>query len=101
MYEGFGIIALEDFLDDKAHVLRQHRGASAEDAANAGFENIDFLGQRLEQLGRGEETADFAVLEDHRGLVDDVFHVGLRFVELLVRDQLLHPARIEVDEVAR
>jgi hypothetical protein len=78
----------------------KHRGAAAEDAADAGFVDIDFLGERLEQFGRGEEAADFAVFEDHRGLIDDVLHVGLGFVELLVRDQLLHPARIEIDEIA-
>ena len=80
--------------------MRQHRGAAAEDSANAGLVDVHFLGKGFEELRRREEAAYFAMLQDHRGLIDYVFHVGLGLVELLVADQLLHPTRIEVDEVA-
>ena len=39
--------------------------------------DVDLLGERFEQLRRGEEAADFAVLQDRRRLIDDVLHVGL------------------------
>src|SRR5688572_17690540 len=41
------------------------------------------------------------MLENRGRLVYHMFHVSLRVLELLVSDHLLHPARIEVDEVTR
>ena len=61
----------------------------------------DLLGERFEQLRRGEEAAHLAMLQNGHGLIDDVLHVGAGLVELLVGDDLLHEARIEIDEVAR
>ena len=75
---------IEHFLDDEAHVLRGHRGAAAEDAADAGLADVDFLRERFEQLRRGEEAGDFAMLQNGRGLIHHVVHVGAGLVELLV-----------------
>ena len=79
--------------------MRRHGGATAEHTPNAGVVEIDFLGQRFEQFGRGEQAADFAVLQDRHRLIDHVFHVGFGLVGLFVADDLFHPARIEIDKV--
>ena len=50
-------------------------------AADAGLEDVHLLRECLEELRRGEEAADFAVLQNHRGLIHDVRHVLLRHVE--------------------
>jgi hypothetical protein len=52
-------------------------------------------------LGVVNKAADLAVFEDGGSLVDHVLHVGLGLVKLLVGDELLHPTRIQVDEVTR
>ena len=37
--------------------------------------------------------------ENRDGLVDHVFHVGFGLVELFAGDDLLHPSRIEINEI--
>lgn len=39
-------------------------------AADAGIPKLHLLGEGLEELGRGEEAGDLAVLEDDGGLVE-------------------------------
>ena len=41
------------------------------------------------------------MFEDRRGLIDDVIHVMFRRLEKFFSDEFFHPARVEVDEVAR
>src|SRR5581483_4064644 len=89
----------EHLLDDEAHVLRRHGGATAKDATNARAVEINFLAERFEELGCGEEPADLAVLEDGDRLVHDMVHVGAGLVELFVGNHLFDPARIEIDEI--
>ena len=84
--------SFEHFLDDEAHVLRQHRRAAAEDAADARLIDIDLLRERFEQLRRGEQAADLAVLQDRRRLIHDVLHVRLAHVELLVARSASSPS---------
>src|SRR6266545_2100880 len=91
--------AFEHFLDDEADILRGHGGAAAEHAADARVVEIDFLGERFEEFRRGEEAADPAVLQNRHRLVHHVFHVSFGLVGLFVADDLLHPARVEIDEV--
>ena len=96
-----GDLALEHLLHQEAHHLRVHLGAAAQDAAHARVGQRELLAQGLEQLGRREEHADLAVLQEQHGLRDHVLHVGLGTRRVARADQLLHPARVEVHEVAR
>ena len=92
-------VVLQHLFDDEADILRRHRGAAAEDAADAGFVKVDFFAERFKELGRGEHAADFAVFQDHHRLINDVVHVGAGLVKMFVADHLLDPARIQINEV--
>ena len=41
------------------------------------------------------------MFQDRHSLTDDMLHVGARLVELFIAQELLYPAWIEIDEVAR
>ena len=59
------------------------------------------LAKRFEQARCREQRVDGTVLENEQGLIDHMLHVILGLIHFLVGDDLLHPARIKIDEVAR
>src|SRR5262249_20133121 len=82
-----------------SHILRRHRRASAKHTANSCFPQIDFLAERFEQLRCRKQSRNLAMLQYRHTLIDDVIHISTRDIELLLRNNLLHPTRIEIDEV--
>src|SRR5262249_20033454 len=87
----------------ETRVLRREFSSAREDACNArrldaGPAVLEFLGERFEQLWRGEHTADLVSRPEPRyPLLDYMRLVLLQRGELSPLDQLDHPARVEVN----
>jgi len=78
--------------------LRSQLSAAAEDAFDAVVGEVDFLGERFEQLGRGEGALDVGMAaEDRQGLIDAVVFIEVGFLHFAALDALDDPARVEID----
>jgi len=88
----------DEFLADEAMELGSELRAAAEDAFNAVADEVDFLAQNFEQLGRGEDALDVVVAaEDRQGLVDAVLLVEVGFLNFAAFEAFDDPAGVEVD----
>ena len=94
-------LPLEHLLHDEAHVLGRHGGAAGEDRLETRLHERHALGEVLEEARRGEHALDVPVPYDRGRLVDDVLLVLAGHGALAHADEALHPARVEIDEVAR
>ena len=76
--------------------------ATEQDVADLLIDQLDktvVTGDGLQQRRRGMEVADILRLQNVFGLLDDVLDVGRDFRAGIAGDDLLHPARIQVDGV--
>ena len=78
--------------------LRREFGAAAEDAFDSIMGEINFLGERFQQLGRREHALDIGMAaENGQGLVDAMLLIEVGFLNFAALDGLDDPAGIEID----